>query len=95
MINIPKPGRSKQDLLDKLENLKSDFSRQSAENDVKIEKITDGYNLKAEKQVLFITFYVDANIIAKDGCYEITWESNAPESKVNEALEKVKEVLEK
>lgn len=93
MINIPKPGKSKQELLEKLESLKSEFTRESAENDVKIEKITDGYNLKAEKQVLFITFYVDANIIAKDGSYEITWVSNAPENKVNEALEKVKEVL--
>ncbi len=95
MINIPKPGKTKQELLDKLEGLKTELSKQVADNEVNIEKITDGYNVKAEKKVLFMTFYVDANIIAKDGCYEITWESNAPDSKVNEALEKVKEALEK
>ncbi len=95
MIKIPKPGKSKQELLLKLENFKSDYSKQINENDVKIEKITDGYNIKAEKKVLFLTFYVNADIIAKDYEYLITWESNAPDSKVNEALEKVKEILEK
>ncbi len=95
MINIPKPGKTKQELLDKLEGLKTELSKQVDDNNVKIEKINDGYNIKAEKKVLFMSFYVDANIIAKEGNYEITWESNAPDSKVNEALEKVKEALEK
>lgn len=95
MINISKPGKSKQELLEKLERFKSDYSKQIDENDARIEKITDGYNIKVEKKVLFMTFYVNADIIAKDEGYEITWESNAPESKVNEALEKVKIELEK
>jgi hypothetical protein len=95
MINISKPGKTKQELLEKLERFKSDYRKQIDENDVKIEKITDGYNIKVEKKVLFMTFYVNADIITKDEGYEITWESNAPESKVNEALEKVKIELEK
>ena len=95
MINIPKPGKSKQELLQKLENIKADYSKDITENNVKINNITDGFNIKAEKQVLFLTFHVDANIIAKDGGYEITWESNAPENKVIEALDKVKALLEK
>ena len=95
MINIPKPGKSKQELLEKLERFKSDYSKQIVENDAKIEKITDGYNIKVEKKVLFMTFYVNADIIVKDEGYEITWESNAPESKVNEALDKVRIELEK
>ncbi len=95
MMNIQKPGKTKQELLDKLEGLKTELSKQVDDNNVKIEKINDGYNIKAEKKVLFMSFYVDANIIAKEGSYEITWESNAPDSKVIEALEKVKEALEK
>ncbi len=95
MINISKPGKSKQELLEKLESFKNEYSKEIGENDVKIEKITDGYTIKAEKKVLFMTFYVNAEIIAKDNEYIITWESNAPDSKVNEALEKVKAMLSK
>lgn len=95
MINIPKPGKSKQELLEKLESFKNEYSKEIGENDVKIEKITDGYTIKAEKKVLFMTYYVNAEIIAKDNEYIITWESNAPDSKVNEALEKVKAMLSK
>lgn len=95
MIHIPKPGRTKQDLLEKLEGFKNEYSKEIGENDIKLEKITDGYSIKAEKKVLFLTIYVIAEIIAKENEYVITYESNAPESKVNEALEKVKEKLEK
>lgn len=95
MINISKPGKSKKELLDKLENFKKEYSKQINENEITLEKITDGYSIKAEKKVLFMTFHVNADIIAKDNEYIITWESNAPESKVNEALEKVKELLSK
>ena len=95
MINIPKPGKSKQELLEKLENFKAEYTRKIDENGIKIEKIADGYSIKAEKKVLFMTFHVNADLIAKDNEYVITWESNAPDSKVNEALEKVKEILEK
>ena len=95
MINIPKPGKTKQELLQKLESIKTEYSKDIADNDVKIANITDGFNIRAEKQVLFLTFHVDANIIAKDGSYEITWESNAPENKVNKKKKKVKALLEK
>ncbi len=95
MIKIPKPGKTKKELLEKLENFKAEYTKKIDENGIKIEKITDGYSIKAEKKVLFMTFHVNAEIIAMDNEYEIKWESNAPDSKVNEALEKVKEILEK
>ncbi len=95
MITIPKPGKTKQELLQKLETLKTEFTRQISENQITIEDIPDGFKINAEKKVLFLTFYVKADIIAKDESYEITWDSNAPQSKVNEALDKVKEILEK
>lgn len=94
-INIPKPGKSKQELLEKLERFKKDYSSQIDENDITIENTGDGFKINATKKVLFMSFYVNADIIAKDGGYEITWESNAPESKVNEALEKIRTELEK
>jgi ribosome-associated translation inhibitor RaiA len=94
-MTIPKPGKTKQQLLEKLERFKEEYSKQIDENDVTLEKTNDGYRVKAQKKVLFMNFHVNAEIIAKDGEYEITWESNAPESKVNEALEKVRRELEK
>lgn len=94
MITIAQPGKTKQQLLEKLEVLKKELLKQADKNEVIISAINDGYNIKAEKQVLFLTFYVDANIIAKDGIYEIFWKTNAPESKVNEAIDKVKKLLE-
>lgn len=93
-VNIPKSGKSKHELLENLERFKSDYSKQLAENDVKLEKTENGYKINAQKKVLFMSFYVNADIIAKEGSYEISWESNAPESKVNEALETIKSALE-
>lgn len=95
MINIPQPGKTKQQLLEKLEELKKDLQKQIDDNEVTLIPLNDGYNLKAEKQVLFMSFYVDANIIAKEGEYEISWKTNAPESKVLQAIEKIKLALEK
>jgi hypothetical protein len=95
ILNIPKPGKSKQELLEKLERFKNDYSSQINENDITIEKTDDGYKINAQKKVLFMSFYVNAEITAKVGAYEISWESNAPKSKVDEALEKIKIELEK
>jgi hypothetical protein len=61
---------------------------------VAIENIPDGYQIKAEKKILFMKFWVNAKIIAMEEAYELTWETNAPAGKVNEAFDKVKSVLE-
>lgn len=95
MLTIPQPGKSKQQLLAKLEDLKKDMQKQVENNEVTLTPITDGYNIKAEKKVLFLNFYVDANIVVKDEAFELSWETNAPESKVEEAIEKIKIALEK
>ncbi len=95
MLTIPQPGKSKQQLLAKLEDLKKDMQKQAENNEVTLTPITDGYNIKAEKKVLFLNFYVDANIVVKDEAFELSWETNAPESKVEEAIEKIKVALEK
>lgn len=95
MLTIPQPGKSKQQLLAKLEDLKKDMQKQVEKNEVTLTPITDGYNIKAEKKVLFLNFYVDANIVVKDEAFELSWETNAPESKVEEAIEKIKVALEK
>jgi len=95
MLTIPQPGKSKQQLLAKLEDLKKDMQKQVENNEVTLTPITDGYNIKAEKKVLFLNFYVDANIVVKDEAFELSWETNAPESKVEEAIEKIKVALEK
>lgn len=96
MITIDKPGKSKQELLKSLENLKSDFAKEIAEYDIKLSPITDGYNLKGSKKIVFIEFSVDVNIKAEDGKYVIEYTSkNVPQAKIDEAVGEVRKVLEK
>ena len=96
MITIDKPGKSKQELLKSLENLKSDFAKEIAEYDIKLSPITDGYNLKGSKKIVFIEFSVDVNIKAEDGKYVIDYTSkNVLQAKIDEAVGEVRKVLEK
>ncbi|HEY3250593.1 MAG TPA: hypothetical protein VGK25_05690 [Ignavibacteria bacterium] len=92
---IQKPGKSKQQLLSCLAKLKVEFKAQVAENDIIITDIADGYLINAQKKVLFLTFWVKAKIIAANGAFELTWETNAPENKVREALDNIIKFLEK
>ena len=89
---IEKPGKTKQELLDSLEKLKASFADKIADNKIEITKIEDGYKIRAEKRII-VKFWVDAKIIAQDGAYEISWESNAPQSKVDEAMVGIEKFL--
>lgn len=91
---INKPGKSKEQLLSSLDSLRNNFAKEISDNDVRIESVTDGFLIKAEKKILFMNFRVNAEIKALEEAYELTWETNAPAGKVNEAIEKVKKVLE-
>ncbi|MEO8665071.1 MAG: hypothetical protein ABI462_06205 [Ignavibacteria bacterium] len=96
MIIIEKLGRTKQDLLRSLEDIKTSFASQIQKYDLKITPVTDGFNLKANKKILFIDIYADINVVAEDGKFVINYETkNVPQSKIDEALIQVKEVLEK
>lgn len=96
MITIDKPGKSKHELLSSLEKLKTDFAKEISEYDIKLTPITDGYNLKGSKKIVFIEFSVDVNIRAEEGKYVIDYQSkNVPQGKIDEAMVKVKEVLDK
>ncbi|MBN8570635.1 MAG: hypothetical protein J0M18_13500 [Ignavibacteria bacterium] len=89
---IEKPGKSKQELLDSLEKLKEKFKHEISGNDVEVTKITDGYKVHAEKRFI-VKFHVDAEIIARDGEYELSWETNAPQGKVEDAMKKIEQTL--
>ena len=91
---INRPGKSKEQLLSSLNSLRNNFAKEIADNDVCIESVTDGFLIKAEKKILFMTFWVNAKIKAVEEAYELTWETNVPAGKVNEAIDKVKKVLE-
>ncbi|MBK9405528.1 MAG: hypothetical protein WBQ38_13410 [Ignavibacteria bacterium] len=96
MMIIDKPGKSKQELLNSLEKLKTDFAKEISEYDVKLSPITDGYNLKGSKKIVFIEFSVDVNIQAEEGKYVINYTSkNVPQGQIDKAMVKVKEVLDK
>ena len=96
MMIIDKPGKSKQELLNSLEKLKTDFAKEISEYDVKLSPITDGYNLKGSKKIVFIEFSVDVNIKAEEGKYVINYTSkNVPQGQIDKAMVKVKEVLDK
>ncbi|MBK6773457.1 MAG: hypothetical protein IPG78_15270 [Ignavibacteria bacterium] len=93
---IDKPGKSKQELLNSLEKLKTDFAKEISEYDIMLSPITDGYNLKGSKKIVFIEFSVDVNIKAEEGKYVINYTSkNVPQGQIDKAMVKVKEVLDK
>ncbi len=96
MMTIDKPGKSKQKLLNSLEKLKTDFAKEISEYNIMLSPITDGYNLKGSKKIVFIEFSVDVNIKAEDGKYVINYTSkNVPQGQIDKAMVKVKEVLDK
>ena len=96
MMIIDKSGKSKQELLNSLEKLKTDFAKEISEYNIMLSPITDGYNLKGSKKIVFIEFSVDVNIKAEDGKYVINYTSkNVPQGQIDKAMVKVKEVLDK
>ena len=94
-IRIDKPGKSREELLTCLEKFEKNYNKEIKEYDIQILEIDGGYNIKAEKSVLFMNFYLDAKIIAHDGYFDISYDTNVPQSKVDEVLNKVEDVLEK
>ncbi len=94
-MRINKNGKTKTELLSSLDRIKDNLKNEISEYNIGITKINDGYNIKAEKKIVFFKFWVNADITAGDGYYDITWETNAPEGKVAEAIGKVKDTLEK
>ncbi|MCB0729278.1 MAG: hypothetical protein KDD00_17575 [Ignavibacteriae bacterium] len=96
MITIDKPGKTKAELLASLEKLQTDYAKEIAEYEIQITPITDGFNLKGSKQIVFITFSADVNIKAEDGKYVIDYTANnIPQAKLDEAIGEVTKVLEK
>ena len=93
-ITVQKPGRTKQELLGCLDSIKDRFKDDISDNNVTIEKSADGYNMNAEKKILFMNFWVKAQITAKENEFELSWDTNAPESRVEDAINRVKKVLE-
>lgn len=85
---ISKPGKTKQQLLKCLENLKSRFAKEISEYEIKITEIENGYRIYGEKKILFVNFSVDVKITAGDGKYDLDYKTkNVPESKIKEAIE--------
>ena len=96
MITIDRPGKTKQELLNSLEKLKTEYADKIKEYDIQITPITDGVNLKGSKKIVFITFSVDVNIKAEDGKYIVDYTTeNVPQAKIDEAIGEVTKVLEK
>lgn len=90
---VNKPGKTKAQLLSCLENIKERFKDDIGSNDVTLEKTPDGYNITGEKNILFMKFWVKSQIIAVDERYELTWETNAPEGRVQDAMREITKVL--
>ena len=93
-IRIDKLGKSREELLTCLEKFEKNYSKEIKEYDLRILEIDSGYNIKVEKSVLFMNFYLDAKIIAHDGYFDINYDTNVPQGKLKEVLNKVEEVLE-
>jgi len=94
-MRINKNGKTKVELLSSLDRIKDNLRNEITAYNVDITKINDGYNIKAEKKIVLLKFWVNSNITAGDGYYDIIWETNAPEGKVAKAIDKIKDTLEK
>ena len=90
---ISKPDKTKAELLECLENLEKSFQNEIKDYNLQIIKSNDKYSIKAKKRVLFMSFYLNAEIFAGDGYVEIKYDTNVPVNKVDEVLCKVEEVL--
>lgn len=91
---VNKPGKTKKELLSSLDKLKTDSADLIREYDLHVSKVTDGFKLKGEKNIILIEATVDLEIIAEDGKYVINYETkNVPQAKIDKALTKVKEIL--
>ena len=90
---ISKPDKTKAELLKCLENLEKSFKKEIKDYNLQIIKSDDRYSIKAKKRVLFMSFYLNAEIFAGDGYVEIKYDTNVPVNKVDEVLCKVEEVL--
>lgn len=88
-LEINKPNRSKQELLSLLEAQLKQFDTFIKENNATLTKTTDGYNLSVEKRVLFMNYFLNAEIKTEDEKYIINYDTNAPEFKVKEFKTKV------
>jgi len=75
--------------------MKLEFENQISEYNISITEKDNGYIFEAQKRIMLIKFFVKAEITADDGQFTIEWKTNAPETSVNEAIEKTKEILEK
>jgi hypothetical protein len=92
-LEINKPKISKTELLALLESQLNQFDKFVKENNATLTKTTDGYNLSVEKRVLFMKYFLNAEIKAEDEKYIISYDTNAPEFKVKEFESKAIEYL--
>jgi hypothetical protein len=88
-LEITKPNRTKIELFSLLETQLHQFNTFIKENNATLTKSTDGYNLSVEKRVLFMKYFLNAEIIAGEEKYIINYDTNAPEFKVKEFETKV------
>jgi hypothetical protein len=96
MITIPKPGKTKQELLSSLDKLKTDFAQEISEYDLNVDSIPDGYKLEGNKKILMLEISVEMEITAQDGKYEINYKTkNVPQAQIDKAIGKATEILKK
>lgn len=86
---INKPNNSMTALLSLLESQLNQFDSFIKENNATLTKTADGYNLSVEKRVLFMKYFLNAEIKAQHEKYIINYDTNAPEFKVKELETKV------
>lgn len=88
-ITIEKPGRTKNELVKTLYNLKEDFIEEIDDDDVKIRETGDGLSFNVKKFI----FYVEGKITVKNNLFEISYDTNAPDFKVKPVISKLQNLL--
>jgi hypothetical protein len=75
------PGKSKAELIKCLEKVQKKYQTKINDNNITINRIGDKFNIYAVKKILFLKYWVDANIKLNDGKISIEYDTNIPESK--------------
>ena len=92
-ISINKEGKSKEEIIRCIENMVSDYGKEIRENNILIKREENKYHLSANKNILFINFWIKAIITASDNEIILEFDTNAPKRYQNEAIEMLRKMV--
>lgn len=78
-FTIKLPGNPKAELHLKLKKIIGEYNSEIMKNNVKIIQSNDVYNIHADKNVMFVNYYVNAEVVVFDNYLQVKYDTNAPD----------------